>query len=248
MLKSILISIIFCETIALFGLTLEPSYQYQPPGDYRTGYSKENKNTSNPSTPTAIIKIQINTRNEDQDTKDDGYRNYIFEMGHKILHDPIALFTGLLSFTTFLLVIVTRRTYIHFGIIERAYISGGGWLDSGNHPAQFVLTIENNGKTPAYLYGYALFICDRNSLPSEPNYLRPEFPMTKYVDRISPGGIFKPITRRTSQTVPNPIAYGRFWYKDIWGKKHFFSFILPIRHPDDHSLVSDVSETYTAWD
>ena len=44
--------------------------------------------------------------------------------------------------------------------VERAYISGGGPVNWPATPPEFILQIENYGKTPAYLTAYAVTTTD----------------------------------------------------------------------------------------
>jgi hypothetical protein len=52
--------------------------------------------------------------------------------------------------------------------------------------------------------------------------------------------------RLFGSTFVNPVAYGRIWYRDIWRKKHYFSFI-PTTDATDHSSVSGLHRAYTDW-
>src|SRR5262249_23479090 len=106
-------------------------------------------------------------------------------------------------------------------IVERAYISGGGGYlayigdDGARHAdkTQFVLTVENYGKTGGTVTAYAVFVCDRRDLPLRPAYLEPAFRPTPFNGTYSPGGRTLPITsKEVPPSASNPIAYGRLWY------------------------------------
>jgi len=130
--------------------------------------------------------------------------------------------------------------------LERAYVSGGGpWVELGPlFPGirGFQMTADNYGKSPATVIGYALEVCERNALPRKPNYRR--IPLRNTIKPQEKGLIIT--TRLFGTPFQNPVAYGRIWYRDVWRKKHYFSFILTI-DTTDHSSVSNVHRAYTDW-
>ncbi len=157
-----------------------------------------------------------------------------------------AVFTVGLAVFTATLWWSTQGLLGHAQEIERAYISGGGGT-SNLSPNNFVLTIQNYGKTQGIVSEYALLLCDRTQLPTDPGYLVRGFRRTPWVAHISPGGRTLAVTTIPIPAGNNPVAYGRFWYTDIWGGSHYFSFILPITAGNDHSIVENVSRAYTDW-
>jgi hypothetical protein len=131
-------------------------------------------------------------------------------------------------------------------VVERAYISGGGGPLT-KEPNLFLLTVQNYGKTPGTITAYALFVCDKADLPPEPDYLKPGYIRTPFIGTYPPGGRTLPITTTAiPPSAPNPIAYGRLWYRDIWSGEYHFSFILPLLTPDDHTGLVDISKAYTS--
>ena len=139
-------------------------------------------------------------------------------------------------------------------IVERAYISGGGGYrtylsdDGAQHidTAQFVLTVQNYGKTPGTVTAYAVCVCDRPDLPPQPAYSEPGYSPTPFNGTYPPGGRTLGITcKEIPPSASNPIAYGRLWYKDVYGKYHF-SFILPLKTPHDHTSLVGISEAFTS--
>jgi hypothetical protein len=136
---------------------------------------------------------------------------------------------------------------------ERAYISGGGgyraYISDGTQhvdTTQFVLTVQNYGKTPGTVTAYAVCVCDRADLPPQPAYLEPTYRPTPFDGTYPPGGGTLPITpKEIPPSASNPIAYGRLWYKDVYGKYHF-SFILPLKTPHDHTSLVGISYEYTS--
>jgi hypothetical protein len=131
--------------------------------------------------------------------------------------------------------------------LERAYVSGGGpWMIHAPplfpQIIGFQLTADNYGKSPATIIGYAVEICDLNHLPKTPRYTRTPLRNTL---RPQETGLF--IAQRLITTpIPTPVAYGRVWYRDIWKKQHYFSFILTT-DSTDHSSISHVHKAYTDW-
>jgi hypothetical protein len=140
----------------------------------------------------------------------------------------------------------------HAHKVERAYISGGGGYGintSSGIPTvdttQFILTVQNYGKTQGTVTAYAVFVIDRANLPPQPAYLTPGFVPTPFSGIYQLGGPTLPITQTAVPPGPNPIAYGRLWYKDIFGGRHHFSFALPIRTPEDHASLVGINPAYT---
>jgi hypothetical protein len=132
-------------------------------------------------------------------------------------------------------------------VVERAYISGGGGQLVKDHPNLFVLTAQNYGKTPGTVTAYALSVCDRADLPLEPDYLKPGYTPTPFIATYPPGGGTLGITTTAiPQSAANPIAYGRLWYRDIWGDEYHFSFIISILTPHDHTDLVSINKAYTS--
>jgi hypothetical protein len=159
-----------------------------------------------------------------------------------------AIATGFIAWFTYTIWRVNQSQLQHARTVERAYISGGGPTGPVDGIRVFVLTAENTGKTPATLTDYSIFLRDRSELPAEPEYLDPRHTPIVYIARIPPDHRTREVTRRPIPDGPNPIAYGRFRYTDIWDKPHSFSFILPLNAADNHTIVGNLSPAYTAWD
>ena len=86
----------------------------------------------------------------------------------------------------------------------------------------------------------------RRDLPPAPKYLETNYPWVTWQSVIAPAGHTIPVTTRDIPQGPNPVAYGRFRYTDVWEtEEHIFSFILPVGVGDDHSVVATVSKEYT---
>jgi hypothetical protein len=156
-----------------------------------------------------------------------------------------AIGTAVIAGFTGVIFSVHRAQLRHQRRIERPYISGGG-APARSDPTQFVLTVQNYGKTPGVIAQYALRLCPRGNLPPAPEYLNANFPWVPWVAHISPGGQTIPVTTETIPTGPNPVAYGRFRYGTVGGTEQFiFSFILPVGVGDNHSIVANVDPEYT---
>jgi hypothetical protein len=151
---------------------------------------------------------------------------------------------------------INRSQLRHARQVERAFLCGGGGLKiHPNDSIFFGLDVQNYGKTPASLKAYAICICDRARLPSVPEYMTSGYKRETFFDEIPPSG--SPTKLLRLYPVVNAhhgtkVVYGRFWYQDVWGDPHFFSFILSISdiegrgfgtHPD----VSEASPEYTKW-
>lgn len=151
-----------------------------------------------------------------------------------------AVATAFIAIFTFTLWSSTKAQWAHDKEINRAYVSGGGPTDVANK--RFQLTIDNYGKTPAYLQKFAIEFCDISSIPKFPRYSK----------EITNKGVIAPHTTAhplKQIRIPNyarPVVYGRFWYKDIWGRRHSFGFIQEIA--TGHAPQMPFSDDYTKND
>ena len=149
--------------------------------------------------------------------------------------------------------------------MERAYISGGGAPEIQQISAdaarragvqfpgdfegainietgQFLLQINNYGKTPARLIEYGIGWCDAGAIPERPTY-----EWTYFRDWIQPGRGTRTIARiRIPTEFSRPVIYGRFRYLDIFNAPHSEGFIqrggTPILAP------RAFNESDPAWD
>jgi hypothetical protein len=200
--------------------------------------------------------LDINTekKNTDRDgeTENWGKRLWNYLLDVKATDLLLALFTGIVALYTGLLWRNSKRT-------ERAYVSGGGYfpsedLSTGWKSEQFMLTINNYGKTPAYAthveIGY--WSLDYGPLPEDP-------PRGRRFDlgaTVPPGKEGLPTDVRLHRSdIRGNVIYGRFFYEDIfarrfWGRKirvRSCGFILQIT-PDRVVLPIDAPRAYTDWD
>jgi len=151
---------------------------------------------------------------------------------------------------------VSQDQIAHSHQIERAFLCGGGGLKiHPNDSIFFGLDVQNYGKTPASLKAYVVCICDRDKLPSVPEYMTPGYKRETFFDEIPPSGGPTKLLRLypvIDAHYGTKVVYGRFWYQDIWNEDHFFSFILSIAEKEGrgfgtHADVSEASPEYTNW-
>ena len=155
--------------------------------------------------------------------------------------------SALFAFTIFL---VNWRQLRHTRNVERAYISGGGPLDA-NDLNKFIFTVNNYGKTPGILTEYAVEFCPLTDIPSVPAYAARGYKRKPFHDRIPPGGIGE--TRAVASIdippLPRPLlVYGRYWFDDIWKKRHTSGFVLVIHaNGTDAHVPTNIPRAYTYW-
>jgi hypothetical protein len=118
-------------------------------------------------------------------------------------------------------------------------VEATSYLNGSTLAAMF--RIEDGSGTLAYTP-----IVDRAVLPAQPAYLEPGYSPTPFNGTYPPRGQTLGITfKEIPPSASNPIAYGRLWYRDVYGEYHF-SFILPILTPHDHTDLVGISEAYTS--
>jgi hypothetical protein len=172
------------------------------------------------------------------------------------LHDNrdavTAVATTFIAIFTFTLWWATWSLLRHGREAERAYVSGGGPLAS-NDPNILVFTADNYGMTPAIMLEYAVEFCPLNAIPPVPAYNAPNYQRTTFHNRIRPGTAGLPIAGIAIPTnIPRPLlAYGRYWFLDIWKKRHTAGFVLVIEANTTHGHVPPpvrIPRAYTDWD
>jgi len=157
-------------------------------------------------------------------------RDVIFAIITVVATAAIAIFTATIWH-------VNRSQLSHSRQTERAYVSGGGapetrperqWV-GGLHSGgiqevqvltgNFVVCVNNYGKTPAALQWVGLGFCDLGSIPPNPVY---EF---RYRwDWVQPGDRGR---RVFAIRIPDAatVIYGRFYYRDIFGNRYSSGFV-----------------------
>lgn len=145
-----------------------------------------------------------------------------------------ALSTAVLALSTIGLWLSTRRLWRVTGIaaqhiprVERAYVSGGaaGVVDA---PHDFGVTINNYGKTPAFIGTIWANIIPEKGLPDTPVYDPPDFGrFGGQILKPDTPGYFTGVTR-SWDVIEGRVIYGRIWYRDIFKQCHSAGFILRI--------------------
>jgi hypothetical protein len=145
-----------------------------------------------------------------------------------------ATFTAVLAISTICLWWSTRKLWRvtrvaaeHIPHVERAYVSGGA-VGVSNLPRHFLVTINNYGKTPAFIGTVSATICLEKDLPSVPVYERGWF--GSHVLKPDTPAYNSGVTRLWDGT-GGSVIYGRIWYRDIFKRYHSAGFILRILGP-----------------
>ncbi len=176
----------------------------------------------------------------------------------------LGLITAGLVFVGFRQVRDAKRELEHARQIERAYLSGGGapFLETieriENIPGvmgggttqtrierrptgRFNLCVNNYGKTAAELRGFAVNFCDSSDIPTNPIYER-----RYWYDWILPGDRARHVTFIDIPTNgASTAAYGRFYYRDIFGQTYSTGFINRINRDNGESVPIDAPRAYT---
>jgi hypothetical protein len=171
------------------------------------------------------------------------------------------LATAIIAWFTRTIWSINKEQLRHSRRIERAYVSGGlavkyetvktrtiGIKRQGEHyeeitrPEAFIVTIDNHGKTPAFISDIAVEACHENDLPEVPHYKQ------QLVDiNISPEtvGLHTLLSLDINQT-NGWIVYGRVFYRDIFGDQHSAGFIKKVSGITI-SAIAPPNKLYTYW-
>jgi hypothetical protein len=130
-----------------------------------------------------------------------------------------------------------RRTVNHLVISERAHVSGGANRGTTTDGRQvLIVTINNYGKTPAFIGNVAATICKKEELTNSPGWKVNEWK----------GYVFGPGDKQLSDIVfeyqAGKVIVGRIWYRDIFQKCYSVGFAL---NTDNLTAVGD-HESYWA--
>lgn len=160
-----------------------------------------------------------------------------------------ALATAVIALLTWVLWKANQDQLRHTKDIERAYISGGGPTDEQDRSI-FILTVNNYGKTPGILTGYAVGFCPRAAIPA--GVIFNAIPKASFHDRIPPvAGLTRGLdSARIPDDIPDPLIYGRFWFDDIWGDSHESGFVLVLdayRQTTPRGIPLNIPPAYTYW-
>jgi hypothetical protein len=123
---------------------------------------------------------------------------------------------------------VTRIAAEHIPHVERAYISGGAnFLHTGDtvlDTSSLVVTINNYGKTPAFIGTVAVATSDK---------LRPKFKgpwhRQEWKGYVLPAPTHNLVSDVGCAYEKDKIIFGRIWYRDIFQRCHSCGFALHMR-------------------
>jgi hypothetical protein len=125
--------------------------------------------------------------------------------------------------------------------VERAYIVGGGTVirdEAGQR--YFRVDIANYGKTPAYVSDFGLeftFFGDNKKKQK----VRRRF---RYDDQLAANQTKQGIKPVQITDDAYQVAFGQFWYQDIWHENRTFRFILTLRPEDTYPDISRMHPSY----
>jgi hypothetical protein len=160
-----------------------------------------------------------------------------FSTPERVTATVLAVSTIFLWWSTRRLWRVTRIAAEHIPHVERAYVSGGatGVVDSPQH---FAVTVDNYGKTPAFIGTIWANIVPESELPDTPVYDPPEFGWFGG-QMLKPDTSGHPVVTRQWDVIEGRVIYGRIWYRDIFKQCHSAGFILRILGPGQTIAVAN---------
>jgi hypothetical protein len=228
--------------IALAGNAWSQSQQPSPP---QTQATQPNKSAAEDERSTEnapfIVTIPPPTQAAQESTTDTKS-----EQKESTSDDKVADFTERLYWATFALAVIAsfqllvfgwqgmqlKRTVQHLAISERAHVSGGAnrarRKDDGSDV--LVVTINNYGKTPAFIGTVAATVCKKEELTNFPGWQV----------KAWKGYVFGPMPGQLSDIVfpyeKDKVIAGRIWYRDIFRKCYSVGFVL---NTDDLTAVGD---------
>lgn len=182
-----------------------------------------------------------------------------------------AFATAAIAGFTFSIRSINSKQLSHLKDVERAYISGGGGPERGKitlsansyfggmvagtaltgtpttievATGNFNLQVHNDGKTVGTLTAYAIGFCSRSELLKTGEVI---YDKKAWEDKLPPLCPSRSINTPEKIKIPEGknVAYGRFWYEDIWGDKHSYGFILSLANDDSYPDITAVSPCYT---
>jgi hypothetical protein len=111
-------------------------------------------------------------------------------------------------------------------------------------PRWLLITVDNHGKTPAFISDIAVALCPTNELPAIPEYLSAK----RFADlRVSPGTVgLRTQFQFDFQQAGGKLVYGRIYYTDIFREEHSSGFILQVLSSTTGAFGA--APEYTAWD
>jgi hypothetical protein len=131
----------------------------------------------------------------------------------------------------------------HSHNVERAYLNGGwGGRDA---TSRVYININNYGKTPAFVSRVSLKVVSWDDFQKQPAYpiARPQANNVGY--NIAPNtlGLRASHVWDMWDGSSDSVLYGRLWYEDIFGDKHYSSFAIHI----DGGAAVDIDRFPEYW-
>jgi len=236
----------FLTNVVLFLVHLEWEQENYPPGEQGSYQADANKEVPQ-NVPSAQINCDPNCSAET--TNKNRNQSAVARFISKTINDPLIAFTGIMSLATFVLAIYigvvansTKAAAEHVPRVERAYISGGGGPPPNNPGTLFRFDINNFGKTAGNIIEIRWGFFSANAIPAfVPAFQELHF----YYDWIKPD-LWRPGIHLVAVpgNIPNPVIFGRFYYRDVFNKSHSSGFILQI-HPNGASTPIRAPAAYT---
>jgi hypothetical protein len=126
--------------------------------------------------------------------------------------------------------IAARKSAEHIPRVERAYIRGGtGWQRRIDAGAQMFVTMNNYGKTPAFIGTITVSTCREDDLPAVPQYETGVFRGYVLATNTDHEKAFCSDVSCIWDLQSGQVVFGRIWYRDIFDDCHSSGFILHLR-------------------
>ncbi len=160
-----------------------------------------------------------------------------------------AVATGAMAIFTYIIKDINKRQLLRSEDVERAYVSGGGAMNKVFHSVSaqntpiyvpgkdFVFCVNNYGKTAGELREVGYGFCDANNIPEVPSYEGQYF-----YDWIMPGDRARVLFQVALPAGKNAV-YGRFYYRDIFGKRHSCGFINRVSPDESVPIIAPPAYT-----
>ena len=236
----------------VWGLSYENPHDKRQPQGSQNSY--DSKGVSNYASVTQVnAEIECDPNCAAKEPEKYRYEGWPARFVRKSLDDPLAVFTALLALATMALATytavvarATKRAAEHIPRVERAYIFADVFFKNvgfGGISTGVVISISNYGKTPGDVYKIAFdFVA---AIPPVPDY-RGDL---AFDIRLKAGveNEMTKIYRTFDQIKGKPIAYGRIYYRDIFGDEHSSGFIRRIMS-SQIDIYEGAPPAYTKWD
>jgi hypothetical protein len=157
-----------------------------------------------------------------------------------------ALATAVIAGFTATLWINSSNQLVHTREIERAYLTGGGDVETGG--TVFRVEVANYGKTSAYLSAFEVEFALSDDEVKKPR--TKAYQWRDFDDRIPPGGQKdRTVIERIPFDPPGAkVIYGTFRYTDIWKDEHMFRFVLRVaENGQTRPDITGVHDDFKFW-